>query len=125
MTHFIDKARKLEFALAARIEGASRRAGSGSPRAPLEIVLAAVEAVDQMVQPAGRGDRTFPFTHVEIRFAAASPLARAHLEAVCEGPPSVRDRIIDRLEASGCTVKTPAVTVTFADIAQQNWSHAE
>lgn len=121
MTNFFDKARKLESALAAGIEGASRRATRASQRPPLEIVVASVDALEQMVQP----DGTFPFTHVELRFAAASTIARAHLEAVCEGPPSLRARIVDRLETSGCTVKALAVNVSFADEAQEGWSHAE
>jgi FHA domain len=121
MTNFFDKARKLESALAAGIEGASRRATRASQRPPLEIVVASVDALEQMVQP----DGTFPFTHVELRFAAASTIARAHFEAVCEGPPSLRARIVDRLETSCCTVKALAVNVSFADEAQEGWSHAE
>ena len=124
MRHFIDKARKLESALAAGIEGVSRRA-TGAPKPPLEVVLASVDAIERMVQPAGRGNRTFPFTRVELRFAAASPIAKAHLEAACEGKPSLRERILDRLEASGCRLDALAVDVSFADAAEKGWSHAD
>ena len=84
-------------ALEARLAGVVERAAAtivrpGAPM-PLEIVDDAIAEIAAQVLPAGRGRFTFPFTDVEITFAAPTPQARAHFEAICAGPPSIGDRV--------------------------------
>ena len=122
---FVAKVRRLESALAARVEGASRRAAGSAPRQPLELILAAVEIVEREIQPAGRGRLAFPFTHVHVQFAAASAAAKARLELACEGPPTLQARMLERLESAGCAVNTLEVDVSFAAEAPADWSHGD
>jgi FHA domain len=120
-------ARKLESALATSVEGATRlvTGSSASPRHPLELVLAVVDAIEREIQPAGRGKRAFPFTHIQLQLLASSPRTKAHLEVACEGPPTLRARILERLEAAGCTVSALAVDIAFATTAEPDWSHGD
>ena len=88
-------------------------------------MLAAVDAVEQEVQPAGRGGRAFPFNRIQLRFVAASPKAQVNLEVMCEGPPSLQTRIVERLQAEGCTVKALDVEVSFPANAEADWTHGD
>ena len=126
ITDLLGTARKLESALAARVEGVSRRVtgSSASERHPLELVLAVVDAVEQEIQPAGRGQRGLPFNHIDLQLAASSAKAKAHLELACEGPPSLQARIMERLDAAGCAVKPLAIDIAFTADAAPDWSHA-
>jgi hypothetical protein len=126
-TDLLGTARKIESALAAGVEGAARRVtgSAASRRHPLELVLAVVDAVEQEIQPAGRGQRGLPFNHIQLQLAAPSSLAKAHLELACEGPPSLQARIMERLEAAGCAVTTLAVDVSFTTVAEPGWSHVD
>jgi len=125
ISRLVAKARRLESVLAARVEGASRRAAGSSPRPPLELIIAVVEVVEQEIQPAGRGRLAFPFTHVHVQFSAASPAAKARLEVACEGPPTLQARVLERLEAGGCAVNALEVSVSFTDEAEADWSHGD
>jgi len=126
MTRQIDdmlgRARKLESAIAARVEDAARKVTGSVATEPLEIALAIVESVEREIQPAGRGQWVFPFNQIRVSLAAATPRAKAHLEAVCEGPPSLRERIALRLEAAGCAVPDLAVKVSFVAKARPDWT---
>lgn len=127
ISDLLGTAKKLESALAARVESASRRVtgSSASPRHPLELVLAVVDAVEQEIQPAGRGRRAFPFNHIHLQLAAPSSRAKAHLELACEGPPSLQARIMERLGVAGGAVKALAVDVAFTTEAESHWSHGD
>jgi len=122
------KARRLESAIAAGVEGVARRvAGSESPapRPALELVHAIVDDVEREVQPAGRGRRVFPFTHVRVALVAAAARDRAYLEAALDGPPSLTDRIAERLQVAGCAARQLVVSVTFVTRPKPDWSHPE
>jgi hypothetical protein len=118
-------ARRLESAIAARVEGTARRVTGSSPKAPLEIAHAIVEVAEQQIQPVGRGQRAYPFNRIRVAVLAASPLAKAHLELACEGPPSIQQRIADRLSAAGCSVSDLSVTVSFVKKGRPEWSQPE
>jgi hypothetical protein len=121
----IGAARRLESAIAAQVEGTARRVTGPSVRAPLEIAHAIVEVVERQVQPAGRGQRAFPFSRVRVVVLAASPLAKAHLETACQGPPSIEERILDRLRAAGCDVSALSVKVSFVKKGRPEWIQPE
>jgi hypothetical protein len=125
LSRWIDKARTLESTIAARVEGRARDLTKPSARQPLEIVHAILDAVAGEVQPAGRGRHVFPFHRVDLRLRAASPKERAYLEVVCEGPPSLADRIAERLTASGCGASLVDVHVDFVAGAQPDWTQPE
>ena len=126
MTRQIDdmlgRARKLESAIAARVEDAARKVTGSMATEPLEIALAIVESVEHEIQPAGRGQRVFPFNQIRVSLVAATPRAKAHLEAVCEGPPSLHERIALRLQAAGCAAPDLAVKVSFVAKARPDWT---
>ena len=78
----LGKARRLESAIAAKLDGAAKGFVRSRTREPLEIVLAILEAVVQRIEPTGRGTRVFPFNRIELSVVAPSREARGRLEAV-------------------------------------------
>jgi hypothetical protein len=94
-------------------------------RPPLEVALAVVDAVAEEAQPAGRGRQVFPFNQIRVHFAAPSPRAKAYLEAACQGPPSLRERIVERLERDGCALTALAVAISFVKEARPDWAQPE
>ena len=122
----LEKARKIEAAMASSVEGAASRAtGAPAERSPLEIVHAVVDAVAREVQPAGRGQNGFPFTHVRVTLLAATPRARAQLQTIAEGPEPLLERIESRLRAAGCKASGLSVKVAFAARSRPEWSQPD
>ena len=124
----IGKARRLESAIAAGVEGVARRvAGSESsaPRSPLELIHAIVDDVEHQIQPAGRGRRVFPFTQVRVAVVAAAARDKAYFEAALDGPPSLTERIAERLQRAGCDPRQLVVSVTFVSRPKPDWSHSD
>jgi hypothetical protein len=120
MAGWLGKARQLEAAIAARVEGASRHF-TAPPRQPLETVHAIVASVAGEVQAAGRGRQVFPYTQLRIWLAAASSRDRARLSAACDGPPSLEERIVERLAAAGCALGALPVKVSFVAEPKADW----
>jgi hypothetical protein len=121
LARLIGKARQFESAIQTRIEGRPRLHMAAPARQPLELVHAAVRSVEQEIQPAGRGQVVFPYTQIRLWIAAPSPRDRARLAAACEGPPSLEDRIIDRLAAARCDVTGLQVKTTFVAKGKDEW----
>jgi hypothetical protein len=106
--------RALESRLTSALEQAAQTvAGVGGRRPPLELVELAVDEIAAHVQPAGRGRHSFPFNRVTVTFVAPTPEDRARFEAICEGPPSIRERVLRRLASAGCDAPDVDVEVTF------------
>jgi hypothetical protein len=120
LTDWLDRARDLEAAIESRVEGVSRRLAA-SPRQPLETMHAIVQTVAQEVQAVGRGRQTFPYTQLRVWLAAASARERARLSAACEGPPTLQDRIVERLRAEGCAVPLLPLKVSFVPVPKADW----
>ncbi len=120
----LDKARQLEEKLARTLNGAAQAMTDASPLEPLELIHAIVEAVEAEVQPAGRGKQVFPFNRLKVSVAAPSRETRARLEAVLEGEPSLRDRIVERLYAAACDTRDLTVKVNYFSQPQPEWKHA-
>jgi hypothetical protein len=121
LSRLIDKARALESTIAARVEGAARQLAQPAPRQPLEVVHAVLEAIEREVQPAGRGRRVFPFTHVRVLIRASSPRERAYFDVAIEGPPPLTERIAERLTAAGCPAARGVVSIAFVETAAPAW----
>ena len=120
LTDWVGKARQIEAAIEARVEGVSRPRSSTS-RQPLETVHAIVQSVAQEVQAAGRGQQAFPYTQLRIWLAVPTARERARLSAACDGPPTLQDRILERLTAAGCAINGLAVKVSFVTASKSDW----
>ena len=117
----LGKARRLESKITARLDRAAKEfAGSGA-REPLEIVHAILDIVEREIQPGSRGTRVFPFNRIEVSVLAPSPETRAWLEAVFEGDPPLRARIMERLRSAGCPPSEIIVSINYVARAQKNW----
>jgi hypothetical protein len=121
----LGKARKLESSIARSIDRAAQRLLKSGGREPLEIMHAIVDAIEEEVQPAGRGARLFPFNRIKVSVVAAARDARARYEAVFNGKPSLRERILDRLESAGCEVSDLVVKVAYVVHAGPDWQTAD
>jgi hypothetical protein len=117
----LTKARRLESRIARTFDSAAQRVVGPAPRDPLEIIHAVVEAVEQEVQPAGRGRRVFPYNAVTVTLVAASSEERARYEAVLECTPTLRERILDGVRSAGAEIADIHVTVVFAREARPGW----
>jgi hypothetical protein len=120
LADWLGKARQLESVIETRVEAASRPWSSTS-RQPLEIVHAIVHRAGLEVQPAGRGQQVFPYTQLRVWLAAPTARERARLSAACDGPPSLQERIVERLTAAGCAIQSLPVKVSFVAEPKADW----
>ncbi|MEO8481207.1 MAG: FHA domain-containing protein [Acidobacteriota bacterium] len=129
MTHklreWMGHAKRLESAISRRVDAATQRLASTSARQPLEIIHQIVSIVEREIQPAGRGQRLFPYTHIRVWLMAPTPKARAQFEAACDAPPSLKNRIHERLASEGCVVDHLAVTITYVTKPRADWAQPE
>jgi FHA domain len=121
----LEKARKLESRIARALNRASEDAVGSAVREPIEIVHAVVDTVEHQVQPGSRGTRLFPFTTAAVFVLAPTREERARFEALFAAPPSLRDRVVERLQSRGCDVRSLVVEVTYAGKAGRHWSHPQ
>jgi len=121
----LGKARKLESTIARKLDSAARELMGSAAREPIEIVNLIVEAVEHEVQPTGRGRRAFPFNRIAVSVLAPTRDARARLEAIVDGDPSLRQRIVERLSAGRCQVDDLAVDVAYVGRPQKGWPHPD
>lgn len=123
MTTTLARLRQGTRALEARLTAAFERTAKGSnTQAPLEVLARAVEELPRHVQPSGRGRYRFPFNHVELFVVAPTPDDQARFEVLCAGPPSLRQRLEDRLASEGCEDVALDVAVRYVPIAESNWT---
>src|SRR3954462_2154129 len=109
------KARRIERKLARTVDAAIGELVGRDDPAPLEIVHAVLDRAEHEVQEIGRGRRVFPFNTVRL-LVAASPRdkeGRARVEAVVTGPPSLNERLADRLRTAGCPDPQVATELQF------------
>jgi hypothetical protein len=119
------KARRLESAIAVRLDQVAKGLVRSRSREPLEIVLAILDAVEQRIEPTGRGARVFPFNRVEVSVVAPSLEARGRLEAVFGGDMPLQTRILDRLRSAGCSSVDLVIEVQYVDAPEANWTVPE
>lgn len=123
----VGKARKLERRIARTLDAAVVELVGASTSAPLEIVQAVVDRAEQEVIDAGRGQRVFPFNRVRLRVrsGARDRETRARFAAVVEGPPSLAERLLTRLQAAGCASPAIAVELVYGARAGKQWENPE
>jgi hypothetical protein len=119
--NLLKKAREIESRIASKLAGAARDVAGAGTREPLEVTLAMVDAVDRHIQPGGRGSRVFPFNRIVASVLAGSHDDRARLEAILSGPPSLKDRIVERLRSARCADAAISVEISYVARAQKNW----
>src|SRR5205809_7960052 len=113
----LGKARRLESTIAAKLDEAAKGLVRSRTREPLEIVLAILDAVEQRIEPTGRGARVFPFNRIEVSVLAPSRETRGRLEAVLGGDTPLRARILDRVRCAGCSPTDVVVEIKYNDRA--------
>jgi hypothetical protein len=92
----IDKVRRLE----QQLERLAER--SDIPMQPIEIRKATLDEVEDLVQPAGRSRKVFPFNRVTVEVVAAEPAQRAAIEAVLGDESDLAAAVRERLKTAGC-----------------------
>jgi hypothetical protein len=115
------KARRLESRIAARLDEAAKVFSRSRARSPLEIVHAILDAVEQQIEPTGRGTRVFPFNRLELSVVASSPEERGRLDALLAGDTPLRARILDRLQSARCAPVDVVVEIQYVDSPEANW----
>lgn len=113
--------RALESRLATAFERTAHVVAGPDQPSALELVSRVGDALVAHVQPSGRGRSTFPFNHVGITIVATTEADRARLDAVCAGPPPLRERLADRLDAAGCADVDLDVSVDYVASADAAW----
>ena len=110
------KARKLERRITRTVDAAVAELIGGSEPAPLEVVHAVLDRAEQHIQDIGRGRRVFPFNRVVLHVTAppAQKEKRARFAAVVDGPPSLCERLTERLRSAGCPVTDLRAEVVYA-----------
>lgn len=121
----LGKARRLESAIAGRVDQVAKGLLRSRTREPLEIVLAILDAAEQRIEPTGRGARVFPFNRLEVSVVARSVEARGRLEAVFGGDTPLQARVLDRLRSAGCSPVDLVIEVRYVDTAEAGWTVPE
>ena len=116
-----DRARALESRLADAMHKATSAMVGQNVDSPLDVVDRACDHAARYVHPAGRGRFAFPFNDVAVTFVAANAELQAQYDAICAGPPSLRDRIVRRLVTAGCEPPDVQVRVSYAAEPGPDW----
>ena len=89
------------------------------------MVHGILDAVDERIEPAGRGTHVFPFNKVKATIVAVSPDARARFAGVLDGSPTLQERIQGKLRDAGCDVPNLQVRVVYVAQADPGWTSPE
>ena len=124
---FVSKARKLERRISRTVDAAVVEFVGRNPVAPIEVVHGVLERAEAEIQEIGRGRRVFPFNRVRLQVVAGSgdKESRARYAAVIDGPPSLSERLVERLAASGCRVERIETSVVFVRRRGTDWADAD
>jgi hypothetical protein len=127
MMDIAGKARKLERKISRTVDAAVEEFMGRSVTAPIEIVHAVLDRAEHEIQDIGRGRRVFPFNHVRVLVVAVSgdKEGRARFAAVLEGPPSLSERLADRLRSAGCAATAIGTEVVYARRRGSAWTDAD
>ena len=122
---FASKARKLEQRISRTVDAAVVEFVGRSATSPIEIVHRVLDRAEAEIQEIGRGRRVFPFNRVRVQVIAGDKESRARIAAVTDGPPSLSDRLIDRLRSSGCAIDWLDAVVVPVRRRGADWSDAD
>jgi hypothetical protein len=121
------KARKLEQRISRTVDAAVVEFIGQNSAAPIEILHAVLDRAELEIQDIGRGRRVFPFNRVRVHVIAApgDRKSRARLSAVVEGPPSLSERLAERLRSAGCTVDGLQAEIVYARRRSPAWADTD
>src|SRR4249920_340659 len=110
------KARKLEHRISRTVDAAVVEFIGRNGTAPIEILHAVLNRAETEIQDIGRGRRVFPFNRVRVYVITApgDRKFRARFAAVTDGPPSLAERLAERLRSAGCTVSDLQMEIVYA-----------
>jgi pSer/pThr/pTyr-binding forkhead associated (FHA) protein len=117
------KARKIERKLARTVDAAIGELVGRDEPAPLEIVHAVLERAEHEVQDIGRGRHVFPFNCVRVHVVAGvrDRGAKARFDAVLAGPPTLVERLTERLRSAGCQDVRVTTDVVYVKQRSDDW----
>jgi len=121
----LGKARKLESTLARHFDRAAQQWSKTGPRGPLEVLHGILQAVDEHVEPAGRGTHVFPFNRIKVSIVATTRDARARFASVVDTDPTLQKRIAARLRQRGCEAAGVLVRISYVPQAESGWESPE
>lgn len=122
---FASKARKLEQRISRTVDAAVVEFVGRSTTSPIEIVHGVLDRAEAEIQDIGRGRRVFPFNRVRVQVIAGDKESRARVAAVVDGPPSLSDRLVDRLRSSGCSIERLDAVIVHVRRRGADWSDAD
>ena len=123
---FASKARKLERRISRTVDAAVVEFVGRSSTSPIEIVHGVLDRAEAEIQDIGRGRRVFPFNRVRVQvITAGDKESRARVAAVIDGPPSLSDRLIERLKSSGCALERLDTAVVYVRRRGPDWTDAD
>jgi hypothetical protein len=118
-------ARELESRLTDAFEQAAHAVARPAGSQPLELISMACDDIARHVHPAGRGRYAFPFNSVTITFVAPTAEDEARFNAICDGPVTLRARVVRRLAAARCHDADVDVDVRFANVPDPSWTRPD
>lgn len=121
LVRLLQGTRALESHLAAAFERTARAVTGDEAWSPLELVDRVGDDLVRHVQPSGRGRYVCPFDQLRVTVVAPTADTRARVAAVCAGPPSLRDRLVARLESAGCEGVDLDVAVDCTEAPSPDW----
>jgi hypothetical protein len=92
----LDTVQKLE----KRLGKLARR--SDVPLQPIEVRKIALDEIEDLVEPAGRSRRVFPYNRITVEVVATDAQHRAAMEAVLGEGSDLGTAVSDRLKSAGC-----------------------
>src|SRR3954470_2738690 len=123
---FASKARKIERRISRTVDAAVVEFVGRSTASPLEIVHGVLERAEAEIQDIGRGRRVFPFNRVRVHvITGRDHESRARFAAVMDGPPSLSDRLVERLKSSGCPIDRLDAKVVYVRRRGSDWTDAD
>ena len=117
----LGKVRKLESTLTRSVDRAARQLSRSGPRGPLEVLHAILAAVEERLEPAGRGAHVFPFNRIKVSILAPSRDIRARFSTVLAEDPPLPERISNRLHQLGCEVPGLHVRMAYVSEPSPDW----
>lgn len=114
----LDKAAKLEKAVLGRLV---RR--TDVARHPLELYHAILDDIEDASEPGARDACVFPYNRLTVLLPTRDERYRATAEAIFAEPPSIEERVRQRLRERGCRdAHAVAVDVKFVDGKSEEWA---
>lgn len=121
------KARKLEQRISRTVDAAVEEFIGQSGTTPIEILHAVLDRAETEIQDIGRGRRVFPFNRVRVHVIAApgDRKLRARFAAAAGGPPSLAERLAERLRSAGCAVDGVEAAIVYVRRRGTAWADAD